>query len=195
MKRILISYATREGQTRRIAGHIASTLGGLGHAVDCIDVAELSWQLDWSRYSACILAASVHAGKHEPSMSRFVREHVRELNALPTAFVSTSVAEAVVERASASEAARRAAAERVEKASRDFFSETGWHPSRVQPVAGALLYGQYGWAVRLIVKAIARDQGLDTDTEHDHQYTDWARLEHFVADFSAALARNAGQSP
>lgn len=188
MKRILIVYATREGQTRRIAGHIASTLGGLGHAVDCVDVAELSWQLDWSRYSACILAASVHAGKHEPSMSRFVRGHVRELNVLPTAFVSTSVAEAVVEREAASEGLRRAAAERVEKALQDFFTETGWHPTRTQPVAGALLYGQYGWAMRLIVKAIARDQGLDADTGHDHQYTDWTRLERFVADFSASLA-------
>jgi menaquinone-dependent protoporphyrinogen oxidase len=187
MKPILILYATKEGQTLRVAGHIASTLGGRGHAVHCISLTDLKWQLDWSYYSGCILAASIHMGKHEASMCDFVRQHLFELSRLPTAFVSLSLTEAVAEDTARSAEERGAAAERVRGTLETFFEETGWRPSCSKAVAGALQYSHYGWAIRLVMKAIAKKQGLSTDTEHDHQYTDWEELERFSIGFAARL--------
>jgi len=49
---------------------------------------------------------------------------------------------------------------------------------------GALLYTQYGFIKRRLIKKIARDKGtLDTDTSHDYVYTDWESVKHFAEEF------------
>jgi hypothetical protein len=37
------------------------------------------------------------------------------------------------------------------------------------------------------MKLIAKQQGGDTDTSHDHEYTDWDDLTRFVEEFVAAF--------
>ena len=65
MVAIALAYATRDGQTRRIAGRIASTLERRGHVVDAFDVvASPPTNLDIARYDAAIVASSVRIGKH-----------------------------------------------------------------------------------------------------------------------------------
>ena len=51
---------------------------------------------------------------------------------------------------------------------------------RVQPIAGALLYQEYGLLKRLVMRMIAKRAGGDTDTSRDHVYTDWEALERFA---------------
>ena len=72
-----------------------------------------------------------------------------------------------------------------------FVADTGWHPQRLVPVAGALRYSQYNFAVRMLMKRIARESGGSTDTTRDHEYTDWTALEQFVDQFAAETAPRA----
>ena len=37
------------------------------------------------------------------------------------------------------------------------------------------------------MKLIAKQQGSDTDTSHDHEYMDWDDLTRFVEEFVAAI--------
>jgi menaquinone-dependent protoporphyrinogen oxidase len=54
---------------------------------------------------------------------------------------------------------------------------------------GALLYTQYGFVKRHVMKKIARDTGnLGTDTSRDYVYTEWDGVKRFVEDFLARLA-------
>ena len=71
--RAVVFYATREGQTRRIAEHIASGLRAHHVEVDLHDVRTPPPSIDWSRYDWACVAASVHAGHHEPEMIAFVK--------------------------------------------------------------------------------------------------------------------------
>ncbi len=186
MKSVLILYATREGHTQLIANHIALTLGArkLPTVVMCAkDAAEL----EVGAYSAAVLAASVHVGKHEPELVDFVIRHRAELERLPSAFISVSMAEAGAENLEASNQSRLEAAENVQHTIDRFCEQTGWHPERIKPVAGALLYTQYGALTRLVMKFIARRAGGPTDTSRDYDFTDWKALARFAEEFADEL--------
>ena len=59
--RAAVFYATREGHTRHIANRIAIDLRALGAEVDLFDVRAGS-PVEWSAYSAAVVAASVQSG-------------------------------------------------------------------------------------------------------------------------------------
>jgi menaquinone-dependent protoporphyrinogen oxidase len=69
MKPLGILYATREGHTERIAGHLASFLSTRGLAIEVRNVRYDASAIQLDNFAAVILAASVHFGKHEPEMS------------------------------------------------------------------------------------------------------------------------------
>jgi len=188
MKPIGVLYATREGHTRRIAEFVATGLRVRGFKADVRDVADGA-RVDLAQYHAAILAASVHAGKHEREMVRFVREHHAALDSVPTAFLSVTLSEAGAERASATSDERARFAADVHNVIDTFFKQTGWQPKRVKPVAGALLYSKYNFFVRFIMKRIARKAGADTDTSQDYEYTDWRALELFIDELCSEISR------
>jgi menaquinone-dependent protoporphyrinogen oxidase len=188
MKPILFVYATREGQTRRITEHLAAEVRARGETAQVLDARVARTAFVPTVYSAVVLAASVHAGKHEREMLIFVREQKESLEKLPTAFLSVSLAEAGAEDLGAPPEARARSRSEVEDAIGAFFTSAGWHPSRVMPVAGALLYTKYNFLVRFVMKQIVKTKGGSTDTSHDHEYTDWAALDRFVGDLLHELA-------
>jgi menaquinone-dependent protoporphyrinogen oxidase len=65
-----------------------------------------------------------------------------------------------------------------------FQIETKWTPSRIKPVAGALLYTQYSWMKRTLMRLISEKEGGDVDTTKDYVYTDWADLRATVEAFA-----------
>jgi menaquinone-dependent protoporphyrinogen oxidase len=65
----------------------------------------------------------------------------------------------------------------------DFLEQTGWHPKMTATFAGGILYRQYWFLKRWLMKKIAKDGGKDTDTSKNHVYTDWDAVDRFVADF------------
>ena len=83
-----ILYTMREGQTRRIAAHVAAALREPGFAVTITPVWDHATRSCLNAYTATMLAASVHAGSHEPDMLQFVKEHHGALACLPIAFES-----------------------------------------------------------------------------------------------------------
>ena len=181
MKSICIFYATREGHTRRIAEHVAAELRLRGFAVEVTNVRDHAAGNSLHTCTAAILAASVHAGRHVPEMLQFVKAHRGELACLPTAFLSVTLSEAGAERSDATPEEHAQFVADVQKVLDRFFAETGWHPQHVKPVAGALLYTQYNFLIRFVLKHIAKQAGGSTDTSRDHEYTDWVALEQFVA--------------
>ena len=66
--------------------------------------------------------------------------------------------------------------------------QTGWRPRKIGRFAGALLYTQYGFFKRWIMRRIARDKGSpDTDTSRDYVYTDWESVKGFAEEFLETL--------
>jgi menaquinone-dependent protoporphyrinogen oxidase len=191
--RVGVFYATREGHTRRIAERIANDLRKRGFDVDSQCV-QHPLVFDLRNYSAAVLAASVHAGSHEPEMVKFVKENRTSLESMPSAFVSVTLSEAGVEKSEATPAEHAQFVADVDQMLAKFFAETQWHPKRVKPVADALLYTHYNFLVRFIMKRIARKAGAATDTSRDYDYTDWAALDRFVEEFAAEIRASAAAS-
>jgi menaquinone-dependent protoporphyrinogen oxidase len=178
-KRVGVFFATREGHTKRIANHIAAGLRTAGFDVDLVDV-QHTIPFSLLKYSAAVLAASVHSGNHEAEMIRFVKDHRTELDSMMTAFVSVTLSEAGAERQEASPIEHAQFVIDVESMLNKFFKQTNWRPTIAKPVAGALLYSQYNFLIRFIMKRIAKKEGAATDTSQDYDYTDWVGLDQFV---------------
>ena len=186
--RAAVFYATREGHTRHIANRIAIDLRALGAEVDLFDVRAGS-PVEWSAYSAAVVAASVHVGHHEREMITFVRRHRPELERRSAAFISVTLSEAGAENLMRSDAERERAAADVQRMIDVFVKKTGWRPARALPVAGALAYSRYNVFVRFIMKRIAREAGAPTDTSRDYVFTDWPALDRFVATLANGQCR------
>jgi menaquinone-dependent protoporphyrinogen oxidase len=187
-KRVGVFFATREGHTKRIANHIAADLRTAGFDVDLID-ARHTIPFSLRNYSAAVLAASVHSGNHEPEMIQFVQDHRTDLDAMMTAFLSVTLSEAGAERQDASPIEHAQFVMDVDRMLDKFFEETNWHPTITKPVAGALVYSQYNFLIRLIMKRIAKKEGAETDTSHDYVYTDWIGLDKFVGYLAEEIRR------
>lgn len=185
MKSILVLYATREGQTQRIAEHIGAAFRERGFAANVLGAASLRSDFTPARYDAAILAASVHCGKHEGEMAAFVKSHRTELEGMRTAFLSVSGSQSGAERREASPESRARCAAEARRMIDVFLKETGWKPGRILPVAGALMYRKYNFLVRWVMRMIAKKEGGSTDTSRNTEYTDWAALDRFVQEFAA----------
>ena len=190
MKPILVLYATREGQTRRIAQYLAASARARGLSADSVDASQVPAGFSLDNYSAAILSASVHLGRHEKEMIGFVKLYRTELELLPTVFLSVSLSEAGAEDAALPQKRRGQAAADVQKMIDAFITETGWHPDKIRAVAGALRYTKYNTFLRFLMKRIAARAGGSTDTSHDHEYTDWAELDRLIGELVHALDEN-----
>ena len=180
MSRIVIVYATTDGQTERIARHVDQVLAAEGVRTQLVAAAAAPPDFSLAGADAAIVAGSVRMGKHQKELTRLVRAHAAELSRIPGAFLSVSLS---AERDN--EPARR----EVRKCVARFVEETGWTPSSVLPVAGALLYRRYGFFLRQVMRFISKSVGGDTDTSRDYEYTDWDQLTEFVRTFARRLER------
>ena len=180
MAKIYIPYGTVEGQTAQIAEFMAELIRSHGHQAETVDLKHSSDTLPGG-YDGVIVAASVHVGKHEGYVTDFVKKNRGELERLPSALVSVSMA---------AQGDEQTAEGYVEK----FEQDTGWRPAHVGLFAGALLYTHYGFIKKHLMKKIAKDKGsLDTDTTRDYVYTEWDGVRRFTEDFLARLAGTGSQ--
>jgi menaquinone-dependent protoporphyrinogen oxidase len=165
-----------------------------GFDVDVKNLRDDSGSVDLDEYAAAILAASVHIGKHEREMVKFVKDHLAELDRLPSAFLSVTLSEAGAERLDATPEERARHSAGVREVMEKFFVDTGWRPQRVKPIAGALLYSKYNPLIRFVMKRIAKKAGAGTDTSRDYEYTDWVSLDRFVDDLADELTVSTPQT-
>ena len=132
-------------------------------------------------YDGVIVAASVHVGKHEGYVTDFVKKNRGELERLPSALVSVSMA---------AQGDEETAEGYVEK----FEQDTGWRPAHVGLFAGALLYTHYGFIKKHVMKKIAKDKGsLGHGHTRDYVYTEWDGVRRFTEDFLARFAEPPAQ--
>ena len=175
MSKVLISYGTTEGQTAQIAEVLAEVLRDRGHEADHVDVTSLADTVP-DGYDAVLIGASIHVGKHDKHVVEFVKKNVDTLIRLPSAFFSVSLAA----HGDTSEA---------EGYVDQFEEETGWHPDKVAMFGGALLYTQYGFIKRHMMKKIAKDKpgDLGLDLSRDYVYTEWDAVKRFAEHFADQL--------
>ena len=182
LSRVLVLYGTTEGQTAKIARAIAGTLRDQGIEVTVVEAGTADPRA--GDYAGVIVAASVHGGRYQRAVQRWVQNNRRALMGKPSAFVSVCLA--VLQWQPEVQRELNAIIDR-------FLMATGWRPTWTKPVAGALVYTKYGWLKRWIMRRIAAKAGGDTDTTRDHEYTDWEDLRTFAKHFAVLAAQADGK--
>jgi len=178
MTKILIPYGTTEGQTAKIAAHIADIGRQAGHAVDIAHAPDLADDVPLDGFGAVLVGASVHEGRYQRSVAKFVERHRGWLSEHRSGFFSVSLGAASKHPEEAAE---------VRHIMERFCAEHGWKPQASESFAGALKYTQYNWLKRMLMKQISKKEGGSTDTTRDHEYTDWSQVDAFARAFFAAL--------
>ena len=178
---VVILYGTHEGQTRKIATFIADRLKHKGVSSTLIDAADLDPDASLPAFDAAIVAASLHAGGFQKSVTRVVAKHVASVSAKPNVFISVSLSAAGED-----EEDWRG----LEQCLDEFFSQAGWRPQRVEHVAGAFRYTQYDFFKRMIMKRIAKERGAPIDTSRDWEMTDWDKLGAFIDAFASEVTKS-----
>jgi menaquinone-dependent protoporphyrinogen oxidase len=179
MANVLIVYATKEGQTGRIATRMAETFRAEGHDVELVNTEQTPVRGALDRFRLVLVGAPIHAQGYPRSIVRFVRDHRALLERLPSAFFSVGLA--VCSRTSDGRAQTLELVER-------FVQKTGWRPRRIELIAGALPYTKYDFVTRFVMRRIVAKEGGDTDTSRDYEYTDWPRVAAFAQELAHEIA-------
>ena len=179
MSRILLLYASVEGQTTLIAERIAKVLREKAHSVDMLPADSDPARYDLAAYEGVLVGASIHYGHHPAYLRKLVARQRGALEARPNAFFSVSLS-------AGGPRPKPAAAQRyIDK----FLRRTGWQPHQVASFAGAVKYSVYGPIKRRVMIVFVGLGGGETDTSRDYEYTDWGAVERFAQDYAQRLAR------
>ena len=176
-KDVLVVYATMHGHAELIARRIAEAAPDWGAFASVQDV-RATTAADLAEHPTVIFVASVHFGRHQRSITRFVKKHRERLAQMRTAFLSVS-----------GDAADESTRPRAEQYLRDFFRVTGWTPSESTIVAGAVKFTKYNPLLRFITRRALAAKGSNLDPHRDYDFTNWEAVEHFARGF--VLGRSA----
>jgi menaquinone-dependent protoporphyrinogen oxidase len=173
--RVLIVFHSGEGQTAKIAEHVASMLRGGGREVD---VARVEDAPSPDGYDGVVVGDPIHVQRHSRAMTKWLRDHMSLLRDRPTALFQVSMVSA-----DGDEEHTLAAHALVQK----LLDDTGFDPDVVGMFAGALAYTQYGWFTKRVMRSIAKHEGGETDTSRDYEYTDWSAVDQFARDVGSLV--------
>ena len=176
---VLIAYYTSEGQTQRIAEHLAVELRRLGNVVD-VDTVEHAPTID--DYDAVVVGDPIHAIHHSRSLTKWLRAHADELRGKTSALFQVSLTSANPDDEHTATA---------QQLVHELLERTGFDPDVVGLFAGALLYTRYGWVKRHLMHAIVKREGGDLDMSRDYEYTDWGAVDQFAADVDRIVRERA----
>ncbi|MSU89520.1 protoporphyrinogen oxidase [Rhodobacteraceae bacterium 2CG4] len=173
--KILIYYATVEGQTGKIARFAAASVARAGHR-PVLAAAAADRAIPLGGIDAAILAAPVHERRHPPEFETRLRAQARGLIRIPTLMLSVSLSAAFPEGLEAAE---------------DYLLEmkmrTGLAPDREALVAGAVRASSYDYYQSKVVNHVVLRDRDPVPAGADREFTDWPALAATVAAFCDGL--------
>ena len=175
--KILIVYATTEGQTRKVARFVFDALARAGHSAELVPAQDAEGR-DPSAFDGAIVAGSVHAGRYQKELVAWSAASAAGLGRVPTLFLSVSLTAAGDD--AEDWKGLHGCVDR-------FAEETGWTPSRVEHVAGAFRFSEYDFFKSWAMRWIAAQKDENVKPGEDKEYTDWDALGRVVEDWTAGL--------
>jgi menaquinone-dependent protoporphyrinogen oxidase len=176
---VAVYYATRDGQSRKIAEHIWRRLedGRTLRAPQNL-LPELPTPAELAQARLIVLVAAVRYGKHVPEVESFLRAYAALPAPPPLALASVNL--------SARKTGKTTSSGNVYL--RKTIARHRLAPAIAVAFAGRLDYRRYNWSDRQIIRFIMLLTGGPTDPSTCIEYTSWSAVDEF-ADQIAALRR------
>jgi menaquinone-dependent protoporphyrinogen oxidase len=182
---ILTVFGTGEGQTAKIADSITREFSARGHEATAVNVAEIDPELDLDEFDAVLIGASVHYGRQQKSIKKWVNTNRDVLVKKPNGFFQVSGASGAKNDEGLAEATGY-----VDK----FIHATSWRPDSIALFGGALRFSEYGFLKRALLKFIVRNQEFETDESGDAELTDWEAVVSFAGEFAVFVEEQLGEA-
>ena len=180
---MLLLYATRDGQSRRIAEHIAARLAAAGITAPPRDLGVgLPAPAELAAAGLVVVVAAVRYGRHLPQAERFL------------AVCRTLPARVRLVLLSVNLTARKPGkgTEAGNPYLRKAIARHRLTPAYAAAVAGRLDYQRYGWLDRQLIRLIMRLTGGPTDPRACVEFTAWDAVDG-IARTIATLHADAGR--
>lgn len=181
--RILILFATRQGQTGKVATRLSQLLREQGTDVRLVDAQDSTAvdSLDLDSFDLLVFGGSMHAGGIERELVAFINRHEPKIGSMPRSFFLVLLSPATKD-PELRERWLADARSRMDDQLNVPFDD-------VEMIAGALSYSKYSLPVKWVMKRIARKAGGSTDTSRDHEYTDWVQVERYAGSLVAGASK------
>ena len=165
-------YATRDGQSRRIAEHIFRRLAESETLSPPQDVAVARpASEDLTAASVIVLVAAVRYGRHLPEADRFLAAYRSLASPPPLALASVNLTARKPAKTTATGNAYL----------RKVIARHRLAPALAVAFAGRLDYRRYGWLDRQIIRFIMLLTRGPTDPDTNVEYTSWPAVDEFAA--------------
>ena len=174
MQRVLILFATKEGQTQKVATRIFEhfeNAGVIGHLVNAADSSAVK-QIDLDSFDLLVFGASMHAGGLERELVDFVNTNAHQIEKQARSFFLVLLSAATRDSALKDESLADARLKMQRQLSVQF--------DDTEMIAGALAYSKYSFPLKWVMRRIAAKAGEGTDMSHDYEYTDWLQVERYA---------------
>jgi len=168
MSKILIIYATTDGQTRKISKKLQQVIEQQGHQVTMVPVEDAA-RIDSSAFDKIVIGASIRYGKHSPLIVDFIEKNRALLESRPNAFFSVNVV------------ARKPEKRRPEDNPylQKFLRRISWTPRELAVFAGKIDYPSYRPIDRFMIRLIMWMTKGPTNPMAVIEFTDWQQVESF----------------
>jgi menaquinone-dependent protoporphyrinogen oxidase len=167
---VALYYATRDGQSRRIAEHISRSMAAAGVFAAPQNVANMR-PADLAAAPVIVLVAAVRYGRHLPEAERFLAEYGSLASPPPLALASVSL---VARKAGKTSAQGNPYLRKV-------IARHRLAPALAAAFAGRLEYRRCGWLDRQIIRVIMLLTGGPTDPDTCVEFTSWPAVDDFAA--------------
>ena len=174
-------YASRDGQSRRIAERIAARLAEQGIVAQPHDLgAGLPMPNSLAQARLVVVVAAVRYGKHLPEADRFLAAYRSLASPPPLALASVNLTARKAEKTTATGNAYL----------RKIIARHRLAPALAVAFAGRLDYRRYGWLDRQIIRFIMLLTRGPTDPETSVEYTSWPAVDEFAARIAETQPRS-----
>lgn len=176
-------YATRDGQSRRIAERISGRLAEAGISASLCNLAEVSPESDVLQgHTPVVLVAAVRYGRHLVEADRFLAHYAALASPPPLVLLSVNLT------------ARKPGKSTVEGNAylRAVIRRHRLQPAIASAIAGQLDYPRYRWFDRQMIRFIMKLTGGPTDPAAQVEFTDWGQVDDLarrIAEFSVDTGR------
>ncbi|WGI17003.1 flavodoxin domain-containing protein [Methanonatronarchaeum sp. AMET-Sl] len=180
MSRVLLLYGSSEGQTQKIMNEISKQLKQIGHQTDLFNLKTKENKSDIANYDGAVIGSSIHIGRYQKYVIKYIKDRVDELNKIPTAFFSVNLT--AVDKTPK-------AMDKTTEFIDSFIDKTGLEPRIAVTFPGALKFSEYGFLKKLLMKSLSKNLIKDMDSSQDIEFTDWMEVSEFVTRYSKFLEK------
>lgn len=166
----LFLYQTTDGQTLRITERLAQKVAANDHRVQIENLDQLPAQLALDDFDVIIVGASIRYGKHRPQVADFFQQHKAVLAQKRTAFFTVNVVARKPEKNTPE----------TNPYIQKWLQQTGAEVDTLAVFAGRLLYPDYGFFDRFMIRLIMKITQGPTDISQKYEFTDWDKVDAFA---------------